>query len=185
MFVTPAALVEEVRRLVDHLDPAAMTPADAASVLSELAVAARVAASGVTILAQRASDSTTWRKANHHDVGSWVAAELGVAVTDGRRLVEASHRLAGSPDVRAAMVAGSVSPLAAAEVLAGKAAAEQAQARAEQRRRDEALRRQMEADAAAEAGELFDAGDLEPEPGAGASGGEVTGGGGARHAGPR
>ena len=34
MFDTPAALVEEVRRLVDALDPAGMTPAEAAAVLS-------------------------------------------------------------------------------------------------------------------------------------------------------
>jgi hypothetical protein len=136
------ALLADTRRLVAGIDPAAMTPGEAAAVLEELATVARISGAAATLLAKRASDATAWRKDGHREVGAWVGVQLGLTLTDGRRLVQASHRLAGSPETAARLLDGEISPLAAAAILEGKAAAEAAVRRRVEREAEEAKRRE-------------------------------------------
>ena len=143
--------------MVGDVDPHAVTPAEAAALVELLGTVTRVGMAGMTVLAARGGESTVWRP-RFSDAQAWLADHAGLGWYDGKRLLEASHRLDRNPgEVLGAMVSGEIAPLKAAEALAARDAI------ADHRRQTEAERLRREAEAAAD-----DSEDDEEESGQGA-----------------
>ena len=112
------AVLDELRSVVDSLDPATLSGAQARAAVEAFVGIERVAVAGRTLTLARLDETGAWTAGNHHrDVGSWFAAQAGIAVGAAHGVVETARRLRDLPETADAVRSGRLSR-AQTEVIA-------------------------------------------------------------------
>jgi hypothetical protein len=129
---TPSAVadaVEALGRAVEGLDPALLHPTDATRLLEQFVVAEKLAAAGRVLVAQRAAESSAWRKAREKSPEAWLARQQGSTQRQAKDTLTTSERVQGLDGTRAALVSGELSAQQTSLVAAGAAANPNAEAK--------------------------------------------------------
>lgn len=123
MFETLAQVERELVGVVDDLDPASLTPREAAAALERFAAIERRATAGRLLVAARAAESGVWKRQGHRSAAHWLAAQLGTTVAKARRVLGVSEDLEKAPGTAGAVRRGQLSEDQASEVAPAAAAA--------------------------------------------------------------
>ncbi len=112
------AVLDELRSVVDSLEPAVWSGAQARRAVEAFVAIERIAGAGRTLALGRLDETGAWTAGNHHrDVSSWLAAEAGIAVGAAHGVVETARRLRDLPETADAVRSGRLSG-AQTEVIA-------------------------------------------------------------------
>lgn len=135
MFSLVEDLLKGVERRVASLEPALVMPSAADRLVGLFAWGAKLCMAAVCVLAARAAEQIQPRNggvlpAEH------LARQLGCTLGDARRILEASAHLDDAPGTRAELLAGKISALQAADIIAARREAEAAREREEAQRRN-------------------------------------------------
>lgn len=104
------AVLDELRSVVDSLDPAVWTGVQARRAVEAFVAIERVAVAGRILALGRLDETGAWTVGNHHrDVASWLAAEAGIAVGAAHGVVETARRVRDLPETAAAVRSGRLS----------------------------------------------------------------------------
>lgn len=102
-------LREALTRFAAGLDPAGLTPAQAAGLLAEVAVIERTAAGLTMRLSARAALAGSWRAEGAGSPAAMLARSVGVSLVEANARLRAGQRLAGQPGLAQAAAAGRLS----------------------------------------------------------------------------
>ncbi|MCU1462249.1 MAG: protein of unknown function endonuclease [Acidimicrobiales bacterium] len=117
-----AGVRDELRQLVDGLDPVALAPTDAVRVLDELVEIKRLVGAAELLVLPRATDSPMWRQAGERSPEHWLAKKGGTTVGYARSALECAERLESLPDTEAALRGGQLSADQAVAIAAAASA---------------------------------------------------------------
>ncbi len=127
MFPSAAALDDALRVLravAADAEPFELIPDQAAHLAEQLAQAVHTATAALTIVVDRAAESSRWRATGSRSVADWVSRRTGLGYGDSSSIVDASRRLAANPGATLAHLrSGATSALAAAATLTARDAA--------------------------------------------------------------
>jgi hypothetical protein len=104
-----AALVAQLRSLLEGLDPAQLPARDAAEVVAVCDQLSRVADAGKALAAGRVAESSLWSRGGHRSAAHWMAKVCGISVGDAARMLELAETVAEAPATKDALVAGRLS----------------------------------------------------------------------------
>lgn len=116
--------IDAIAAVVEALELAALSGADARRLAELFARGERLCAAGKLLAARRVSDSATWTGGGVRSVEEWLAALSGTSVGSAGSALDTAERLAGQPALEDAVKSGEVSLAQAGEIAqAAKAAA--------------------------------------------------------------
>lgn len=124
-----ASLRVALGTFVADLDPAELTPSQAAQLVGELAGMERLVQTGKVLAAGRAAEADAWRRQGHRSAGEWLARQTKSSVREADRLLETSKRLVDQPQLESAMRQGELNSDQATEVSEAAAVDPSAEAR--------------------------------------------------------
>ena len=115
-------VVAMVRGLVGSLEADTLSGDDAAAMVERFAELERLAVAGRTLAGRRVERSKVWREQGFSTPARWMAAKTQTTVGAAVSTIETGRRLDALPATRAALQAGELSGLQAAEISAAATA---------------------------------------------------------------
>ena len=86
-----AALLAQLRAVLEGLDPAQLPARDAVEVVAVCDQLSRVADAGKALAAGRVAESSLWKRSGHRSAAHWMAAVTGVGVGDAVKLLQTAE----------------------------------------------------------------------------------------------
>jgi hypothetical protein len=111
------ARARELRSLLASFDPAVVTGADCATVVTELAGVEKACAAAKALAAARAASCGAHRTAGFADAGDWLAREGGTSVGAARAALETATQVESCERTKEALREGSLSLEQAGEIV--------------------------------------------------------------------
>lgn len=93
-----------------RLEPEVLTGAEAAQVVTDLAIAEKACATARMFAAVRVARTDAWRGQGHASAADWLAAQAGISVAAAHRQLGTARRAQRLPKTREAMRQGRLSP---------------------------------------------------------------------------
>jgi hypothetical protein len=108
--------LEQVRRVVGRIEPAALTGPESVVLLDWFTELGRLAAAGAALVAARAAETNQWRESGDRSPEHWLARKSGTTVGAAKDALDTARRLEQLPETDRAVRSGKLSAQQAAAV---------------------------------------------------------------------
>jgi hypothetical protein len=120
--VDPESVVNDLSTIVQELDPACLSGADASKLMAVFERGEKLCAAAKSLLAARAAETRQWARCGARSAEEWLAGRWGVSSSDARSALRTADSASKQPELEEALRAGELSSEQASEIAgAGEA----------------------------------------------------------------